>query len=130
MNIHYIHMYGVNLFMASPPHRQVYIHTRTHQYRETGVYRHTFLSLSIAFVGNTHLKIVTSLAVDLKRRLLPTPFPTFCPFLAVPHVPMCAYSWIDNEPKLKRTRRCFYRLPLVAMSKIKVMTSTRERDRE
>lgn len=129
---HTLHTYVWCQSVYGEPSTQasVHTHTRTHQYRETGVYRHTFLSLSIAFVGNTHLKIVTSLAVDLKRRLLPTPFPTFCPFLAVPHVPMCAYSWIDNEPKLKRTRRCFYRLPLVAMSKIKVMTSTRERDRE
>lgn len=113
--------------MTSPPHNQVYTNT-PHLYIETGVYTQICVPLYCTHCG-THLKIVTSLAVDLEKRLPLTSFPSFL-FPVVPHVPMCAYSWIDNETKLKRTLRCFYRLPLVAMSKIKVMTSTRVRERK
>lgn len=89
MKIHtYVWCHSVNGEPSTHKHTDKCTHTRTHQYRETGVYTHTFLSLSIAFVCDTHLNIVTSLAVDLKRRLLRSrgkdPFPSVLSVLCCP----------------------------------------------
>lgn len=127
----YVHsgaqVYAFTLCRASLP---CYKHTNkcvhTHPPIRTSVYTHISY-LPIAFAYDTHLKIVTSLALDLERRLF-TPFSV--PFPAVPHVFHCEriHGSIASRSK-KGLVVVFYRLPLVAMSEIKVMTSTREWER-
>lgn len=61
------------------------------------VYTYTFCISILHSLCDTHLKIVTSLALDLERRLS-YPFlrsVSCCPTC----IPMCACSWIDNKPK-------------------------------